>query len=431
MCTSDPPIPPDPGKVAKAQTGTNIASAIAEAYLNNANSTDTFGNKTTYGVSDFVKVHIPGPGGGTFENIPRFNVSQKLAPDQEKLRNLQEQAGINLGEIAVRQSDKIGNHLNREIDRSFLPNSVRTAPGSPNLTAASGLTPNLQTQIGADDFGAQRDQVVNALMSRLTPQHDRDRAALQSRLANQGVTQGSAAYNSGIDEQNRSINDARMQAVLAGGQEQSRLFGMDQQQGMFFNEATQQGVQNRLMDAEHRNQVAQNNYALNNQEAQFQQTLRQQDLQEKLSLRNQPISEITALMGGSAPTIPQFQPFQGSQIADTPVGQYYYQTAALNNQNYQNQTSQQNAAMGGMFGLGGQAMQLLGLFSDRRLKHDIKRIGKADNGLPLYTFKYEPYGPTHIGPMADEVEKVKPDAVRTFGPNDYKIVDYAKAMEPV
>jgi predicted RNA-binding protein Jag len=28
-------------------------------------------------------------------------------------------------------------------------------------------------------------------------------------------------------------------------------------------------------------------------------------------------------------------------------------------------------------------------FSDRRLKHDVKRIGKTDDGLPIYSFKYK------------------------------------------
>ena len=70
-------------------------------------------------------------------------------------------------------------------------------------------------------------------------------------------------------------------------------------------------------------------------------------------------------------------------------------------------------------------------FSDRRLKEDIKRVGTADNGLPIYKFKYkgDHSEQTHVGFMADEVEKVHPEAVGLAG--GYKTVDYEKASEPV
>lgn len=69
-------------------------------------------------------------------------------------------------------------------------------------------------------------------------------------------------------------------------------------------------------------------------------------------------------------------------------------------------------------------------FSDRRLKHDVKRIGKTDDGLPIYSFKYkgDEKEQTHVGFMADEVEKVKPEAVGVH-PTGYKTVDYEKATE--
>jgi hypothetical protein len=67
-------------------------------------------------------------------------------------------------------------------------------------------------------------------------------------------------------------------------------------------------------------------------------------------------------------------------------------------------------------------------FSDRRLKHDIKEIGTSHNGLPIYTFKYkgDPESNTHVGFMADEVEKKNPEAVG-LDPSGYKTVDYDKA----
>lgn len=74
---------------------------------------------------------------------------------------------------------------------------------------------------------------------------------------------------------------------------------------------------------------------------------------------------------------------------------------------------------------------LLGAFSDRRMKHNIKTLGKTESGLPVYSFEYKPefkdiagHG-TFVGFMADEVEKVIPEAVLVAS-NGYKMVDYSK-----
>lgn len=67
---------------------------------------------------------------------------------------------------------------------------------------------------------------------------------------------------------------------------------------------------------------------------------------------------------------------------------------------------------------------LMGYFSDRRLKRDIKRVGTLDNGLGVYSYRYVWGGPTTIGVMADEVRKVKPHAVFRVG--DYDAVNYGE-----
>lgn len=61
-------------------------------------------------------------------------------------------------------------------------------------------------------------------------------------------------------------------------------------------------------------------------------------------------------------------------------------------------------------------------FSDRRLKRDVKRIGRA-RGLNLYTYRYKWDDALQIGVMAQEVAKKKPEAL---GPkvNGYMTVDY-------
>lgn len=60
--------------------------------------------------------------------------------------------------------------------------------------------------------------------------------------------------------------------------------------------------------------------------------------------------------------------------------------------------------------------------SDRRVKTDIVRIGAMDNGLPLYSFRYKGKPEFHMGVMAQDVEKVKPEAVVEI--NGIKHVNY-------
>jgi hypothetical protein len=63
--------------------------------------------------------------------------------------------------------------------------------------------------------------------------------------------------------------------------------------------------------------------------------------------------------------------------------------------------------------------------SDRRAKTDIKKIGEAESGLNIYSFKIKGDGKTQFGVMSDEVRKVAPDAVHR-APDGYDRVDYGK-----
>ena len=76
-----------------------------------------------------------------------------------------------------------------------------------------------------------------------------------------------------------------------------------------------------------------------------------------------------------------------------------------------------------IFGGGGGSMMGGGggsFFSDRRLKKNIKQIGKIKD-LPLYLFEYL-WGQWSIGVMADEVRDKYPEYVKTV--NGFDMVDY-------
>jgi hypothetical protein len=79
--------------------------------------------------------------------------------------------------------------------------------------------------------------------------------------------------------------------------------------------------------------------------------------------------------------------------------------------------------MSGLLGAGVSAYKA----SDRRLKTDIKRVGTLDNGLPVYSYRYTGSPQFELGLMAQDVEKVKPEAVREIA--GYKAVNYEMASE--
>lgn len=95
------------------------------------------------------------------------------------------------------------------------------------------------------------------------------------------------------------------------------------------------------------------------------------------------------------------------------------------------QSSTQSSSPGAMGILGG-GLQAAGLAkmlfpallaSDRRLKRNIRSVGKTPGGVNLYAFTYRGDNVTHIGVMADEV----PGAV--IGQIDgYSVVDYSRVF---
>ena len=62
--------------------------------------------------------------------------------------------------------------------------------------------------------------------------------------------------------------------------------------------------------------------------------------------------------------------------------------------------------------------------SDLRLKTDVRRIGTAAHGLPLYTFRYIGQDGLYEGVMAQDVLEVMPAAV-SLGEDGHYRVDYA------
>jgi hypothetical protein len=87
--------------------------------------------------------------------------------------------------------------------------------------------------------------------------------------------------------------------------------------------------------------------------------------------------------------------------------------SALNNNAAMQGAAMQAGAMrdAGMMGMFGQIGS--SIFSDKRMKADIKPVGKAGNvlGLTAYEFRYKGDKEKHVGFLAQDVKKVLPEAV--------------------
>ncbi|HEV2160245.1 tail fiber domain-containing protein [Bradyrhizobium sp.] len=263
----------------------------------------------------------------------------------------------------------------------------------PQFTATQTLSPTQQLlkslsdqtkqnigQIGVDqsakigsllgtNVNLSNDAVESRLMDlgtkRLQPQFDRDEEALRTRLANSGIRAGSDAWNAEMQRLGQTKNDALDQLLLNG---------------------------------------------------------RQQSVNEIMAERNQPINEISALLSGSQVSQPNFTSTPQTNVAGVDYTGLVNNNYNVANQQYQTQVGQQNALMGGLFGLAGTAGGMgIYKYSDRRLKSDVKHIGDGPHGLPVY--EYTIFGKRERGVMADEVARVMPAAV--IERDGLKMVDYA------
>ena len=264
------PPPIDPAATAAAQSATNRETAITQFGLNAVNQ------YTPYGSLEY------GQAGTWADGTPRFTATQRLSPAEQEALNLSNQAQSLYGNAAVRQLSAVQGQLARPFQFDAGPYA---------------------------DTAMGRNAVESALMQRLQPQLDRDRAAMETRLANQGIMLGSEAYRNAMSDYERQVADQRLAIVGAAGQEENRMAA-----------------------------------------------LRQQRLQEQLALRGQPINEATALLTGQMVGTPNFVNTPQANVSPTDyLGavqmQQAGQQAAFNQraQNYQTQ-------LGGIYGLGSAAL---------------------------------------------------------------------------
>lgn len=198
---------------------------------------------------------------------------------------------------------------------------------------------------------ALRQRIENALYERMTgrldPMYAQRESDLNSRLAAQGITQGSDAYGSEWGILGRDRNDAyanaMLDSILAGGQEMQRQFGMDMA-------ARQQGMQElnfmRMLPSQEASVAA--------QLAQLDLGLRQGEYSAELQNRNQALNELAALMSGTQVQLPQFgNAASGASVAPVDL-------ASLISQNYNAEMGAYNSGQQGLGMLGSSLLSAAG-----------------------------------------------------------------------
>ncbi len=240
---------------------------------------------------------------------------------------------------------------------------------------------------------------------------------LQAQGMNQGANLNADQFSAGLGMQGQLANQQTgLQAALANQQA-----GM--QQGMFNSQQALQaqlanqsaGLQGAGLNLAAANAVGnlasqgQNAFLQGNMAAMGGQTAFQQDVQAQLDAQQAAYREAQ-----------QF-PIQQLQVplvalGMTPYGQTNTTTGPAPQQQQSNGWLQ---AAGGLSSAAGAIGSIAGLFSDEREKTDIKKLGAdPDTGLDMYAYRYkgDPKSyPKVVGPMAQDVERMNPSAVREIG----------------
>ena len=413
------PAAPDYAGAAQATAAGNKDAALATAAANRVNQ---------YGPNGII---VYSSAGNDPSGNPTYNLTTTLSPAQQQLQN-QENA-LNTGLLNTAQSGLT--YANDVLSKPGVDQSQLTQPGqmgnayTPNLTdlnAGQNQNVNLQNNLPTTGYNPGQSY-QDAMMARLQPQIQRENEQTNTRLANQGIMQGSEAYKNAqtalSQQHNDLLNNATVQGLQAGLQANQQAYGQNLGQAQQNLATNQQNYGQNL--GQNQQDLSAQNQLFNQTNANYAQGLgaNQQEFQQAAYNQMQPINVINALRSGtqvSGPqmsNVPQQANVAGPDLLGAAQGNY---NAAMGQYNAKLQSN--NAMTGGLMQLGG-TLGAAAMMSDRRLKTNIKRIGTHILGIGKYSWDYV-WGEHSEGVMADEVMKVMPMAVH-YHPSGYKMVDYA------
>ena len=276
------PAPPDPAVTAAAQATANKEAAVAQANMNMINQ------YTPQGSLEYTQR------GTASDGTPQYSATQTYSPDQQQLYELGNQASTKFGQTANTQLDAVSGTLAQPLDYSSL-----------------GAAPQVNEQT--------RQATAQAMYDRMNPQWDRDQAAMQTQMANQGISYGSQAYNAAADDLNRAKNDARLAIQGQAGNEMARMYGLES-------------------------------------------AARNSNINEMVQQRQIPLNELAAMLSGSQVQGPSFVNAPQSQIAPADImgSTYANYNGQMNAANMKSQSN--NATTAGIASALGSAAMGAGMF---------------------------------------------------------------------
>jgi hypothetical protein len=317
---------------------------------------------------------------------------------------------------------------------------------------------------------AREASVYDRIRATQRPEEERQRLALEERLAQQGRLGVRTAMFGGTPEQlalSQAQEEAQDRASLAAMQqaqsERQQALGTAQTLGGMFGQQAQLGSalqaqqaglgsqflglgsqlasQRQAMDAARQVQALQ---ALTTGQGLLSGGLGLEQAQQQLG--------ISALQAGYAPQAallsslsPAINIAGMADVARRQQGEYDLEAALANLSGRVGQQAALGSLYGSMFsgaggllgsltGAGGDIISaLIAEYSDVRLKDNITKVGSLDNGINLYTWEWNDEGkrlanntPAY-GVIAQEVQEVMPEAV-TRGDHGYLMVNYSKLI---
>jgi hypothetical protein len=272
--------------------------------------------------------------------------------------------------------------------------------------ATIGMLGELNSSYG-DEAAKRAEQAVYDTFSRQnTPIFEKQLTDLQTRLVNQGIPAGSAAYNRAIEQlystQNNANLNALNQSVLTGNQVQST------QQGGLVNlyNAINGSIVNPASGYTTDTGAIQSTYWKQYQQEQADQAAKDAQIMALTSSLGSAVKGMSANSASSFAGTGSGSYSPGSKL-DLNYGSGSYLGSYLQNNPYN-----------GSY-----------MYSDARIKENIEPIGKLFNGLTVYMFNFKGENTARIGLIAQEVAQLIPEAVFEDA-EGLLCVDYDLACQP-
>lgn len=426
---SSAPPPPDYTGAAQAQATASKETTNMANYANRPTINTPFGgqNWTTEKVID------PGTG----QEVTKWTQNTTLTPASQNALNSQLAMQQGRSDIANRLMPQAEAAVTNPINyNSFVKaGATPTQSNFQSLGAAPELETNFQQNTPEYNQAYVQD-LQNQALNYMRPDQEHQQELMASKLANQGITAGSEAYNTAMrqmaDQQARDKYQALNTAMSQGSQMYNNQLAANAQRMNALslgNQAIgqQQGLEQNA--AQFNNTNLQNVFAQQQNIANYQNQLRQQQIAEAQQRQLQPLNNINALLTGQQVGMPQMPSFNANQAAQP--ANYLGAAQSLGNYNMQNaqmQNASANSATSGAFQLGGAALGAAMMMSDKRLKTNVKKIMDIKvNGKTLGWYRYQYLGSScwYEGVMAQEVKKEIPEAVKRHN-SGFDMVDYAQ-----